>query len=668
MRGLYLVAVSGVLLCATYGEGHRAAPLRILSTCHAAHDISLAEASRGYPVHLRAVVTFYDANLDPRHAALFVHDATGSIFMALPSRPVLPLKAGALVEVEGVTGTGDYAPVVLRPRVKVIGRAALPQAAARPTMTELLSGSQDGQWIEIEGIVQAIRKDSRDVTFEIGTVEGVISATEPLEPAVNYERYIDSEVRIRGNAIPVSNMSGQMVGARILFPSLGQVHTVEPAPADAFSAPIVQVAALLQFTPGVVLRHRKHIRGAVTLFWPGRLLCIEESSRGLCMDSDSREMIRVGDTVDVVGFPAIKDLKPTLQNASFRVFDQTASLTATAITVKKAEQGGYDEKLVQMDGELIGQDLAPGELTLGLRSGNFLYSAVLPNANYDSVSALWKEGSTLRLTGICEVLMDPRTSGDGSGAVQPRSVRVLLRTANDVIVLSAPSWWTRGRVMALLGVVAFMALAALIWGVTLRRRVEEQTKAVRQSEERLRHLSEHDVLTGLPNRFLLKDRLEMALKQATRTHRVVAILMVDLDRFKEINDNLGHRVGDLVLRETAERLTRSVRTTDTVARLGGDEFIVVLPDLKDESEAEVIAAKIVRLMRDPISIENASVEISASVGIGSSAQECQDLERLLHMADAAMYRAKRCGRNRYNLSHCSDEQPREHLPDSVQAR
>jgi diguanylate cyclase (GGDEF)-like protein len=657
MRKLYLIVALGPLWCAAHGEDHSPVRLRVLSTCRAAHEISLAEASQGYPVHLRAVVTYYDAEVDPRHAALFVHDATGSVFMALPSRPVLPLKPGTLVDVEGETGTGDYAPVVSNPRLKIIGSAALPQTAPRPTMTELLSGSWDGQWVEIEGIVQAIRKQPREVTLEIGTVGGMILATAPLEAGEYSERLIDSTVRIRGNAVPVFNNSREMVGARLLFPSMRQLTILKPAASDPFSAPTVPVPRLLQFTPGVVLRNRKHIRGAVTLVWPSRLVCVQEASRGLCMTSDSREPMQVGETVDAVGFPAIKDLKPTLQNASFRIANETDFVTTTPVTVKQALQGGHDQELVQMDGELIGQDRSAGDLTLGLRSGNFLYSAVLPITNYGPTSPRWKEGSTLRLTGICEVLMDPRTSGDGSGAVQPRSVRILLRTADDVAVLNAPSWWTRERVAGLLGVVALAALAALGWGVTLRRKVEEQTKAIRHSQEQLRHLSEHDILTGLPNRFLLNDRLEMALKLAVRTHRVVGILMVDLDRFKEVNDSLGHRVGDLVLRETAVRLMRSVRAADTVARLGGDEFVVVLPDLRDESEAEVVAAKIVEAIREPLFVDNERLSVSASVGVGSSAQESRDPERLLHLVDEAMYRAKRCGRNAYRLSQCTDEQP-----------
>ena len=157
MRFRYSVAalVAPILLCTAAAETPAQA-LRTLTTAHEAHDISLEEAARGFPVSIRGVVVYYDPYVDPRHAALFVHDSTGSIFLPLPSHPILPLKAGTLVEVTGVSGTGDYAPVILKGHVKVIGTSQLPKTAPQPTMAELLAGSEDGQWVEMAGIVHSV--------------------------------------------------------------------------------------------------------------------------------------------------------------------------------------------------------------------------------------------------------------------------------------------------------------------------------------------------------------------------------------------------------------------------------------------------------------------------------------------------------------------------------
>jgi diguanylate cyclase (GGDEF)-like protein len=627
-------------------------PLRTITTAREAHDIPLEVAARGYPVRLRGVVTFYDPYMDVRHAALLIHDSTASIFVPIPTRPILPIKPGTLVEVTGTTGNGDYAPVILHGQVTPLGTGPLPEHAPRPTMAELLSGSQDGQWIEIEGVVRAVRIQSMDVDIEVDTVGGPISAIALHEVGADYDSLIDATVRIRGNEVPVFNGDRQMVGARLLFPSLQEIKVVRPAPPDPYALPPIPVNRILRFTPGVVLRHRAHVRGAVTLSWVGRMLCIQESDSGLCMTSPSAAPVRTGQMVDVVGFPAISDFKPTLEDASFRSEQEYGSTNAAPVTIQQALRGDHDHELIQIEGQLLGQDRASGDLTLMLRSGKSLFAAILP-ADAGGSTASWPEGSLVRVTGVCSVRMDPKTTVEGAGSVQPESITVLLRSIRDVSILHAPSWWTASHALVVLSIVGVFAFAAFAWIFVLRRRVEQQTLAIRQSEERLRHLSQHDALTGLPNRFLLNDRLGMALKRAGRFDTTLGLLMVDLDGFKEVNDTFGHHVGDLVLREVAVRLVRAVRQTDTVARLGGDEFIVLLPDLHRESEAEAIAAKLVTSISEPIELENGGnsghpgVHISGSIGVCTTSDENGDPEKLLQRVDAAMYKAKAAGKNQY---------------------
>jgi diguanylate cyclase (GGDEF)-like protein len=522
-------------------------------------------------------------------------------------------------------------------------------------MAELLGGSMDGQWIEIEGIVHSVQLLPMDATLEVATVGGSITATAPREAGTDYDSLIDARVEILGNAVPVFNGDRQMVGARLLFSSLHEVKVVQPPTADPYGTPVIPIAQLLWFSPGVVLRHRAHIRGRVTLHWPGRMLCIQESPYGLCMESPKLDQVEIGQLVDVVGFPAIIDFRPTLENATFRVAEGNVPLTGAFVSIQQALRGEHDRELVQIEGELIGQDRATGDLTLVLRSGDFVFSAVLPEEN-DGIGMLpWKDGSLIRVTGICSVRMDPKTSGQGSGSVQPGSVNILLRSLDDVAVLHSPSWWTARHALAVLSIVGALACASFAWIFVLRGRVEQQTQAIRRSEERLLHLSQHDVLTGLPNRFLLKDRLGIALKRAGRFDPVLGVLMIDLDGFKEVNDSLGHHAGDLVLCEVAARLVCSVREVDTIARLGGDEFIVLLPDLHLPEEAESVAGKIVAALSEPIDIGGTQVQLSASVGICTSPEQGRDAERLMHCVDAAMYLAKASGKNRYQV-YCDARQ------------
>ncbi len=641
-----------LLTCIAAGAQNPRNPHSLTGTFHTAiavHSLAPEDAARGYPVHLRATVTYYDPFIDARHGALFVHDATGSIFVALPSRPILPIRAGSVVDVAGVSGAGDYAPIVDRARVIVVGKSEVPKDAPRVAMQQLLSGKVDGQWVEVEGVVQSVHLADKDVTLEIKTIEGPLSATTIIEAGVDYGALVDASVRLHGNNGPVFNKKRQLVGVHLFFPSLSEVKVLRPAPVHPFAMPEGSMSQLLRFTPGLELAHRVRIRGRVTLQWPGRLLCLQKGNDALCMQSTETTPVRRGDLVDVIGFPAISQYKATLENATFRfVSHDDTDLQAKPSWPDLAARGEQDGQLIRIEGELIGQDRATGDLTLMLRSDRFLYPAILPHDAVHSLAPL-RDGSQLRLTGICSVQVDPESTNQGEGEVRSRSVQILLRSAEDVEVLKAPSWWTPGNALSVLSAVALVAFAAFTWVFVLRRRVEQQTRALRTSEERLRHLSHHDALTGLPNRILLSDRLDVALDRVDRFKSKVGVLMVDLDGFKAVNDKLGHFAGDQLLCQVASRIQRSVRKTDTVARIGGDEFVVLLPDLDSPEQSESIAQKIIGAVSESIDIESTLVSVTVSVGVCTYPEGGEDAETLLKHADAAMYCAKSNGRNGWQV-------------------
>ena len=168
----------------------------------------------------------------------------------------------------------------------------------------------------------------------------------------------------------------------------------------------------------------------------------------------------------------------------------------------------------------------------------------------------------------------------------------------------------------------------------------------KQAEEKMLHLAHYDALTGLPNRTLFHDRLEQEIKKAHRAGLKMALLFIDLDRFKEVNDTLGHRMGDLMLVETARRIGGCVRETDTVARLGGDEFIIILSELDDASSIERVAENILQKLAEPFQLGNEVAHVSASIGITLYPNDATGIEDLLKDADQAMYAAKNAGRNR----------------------
>ena len=163
------------------------------------------------------------------------------------------------------------------------------------------------------------------------------------------------------------------------------------------------------------------------------------------------------------------------------------------------------------------------------------------------------------------------------------------------------------------------------------------------------HLSLHDSLTGLPNRLLLMDRLGQATAYRERARQIVAVLFIDLDGFKEINDSLGHAAGDRLLQDVGERLAACVRDGDTVARMGGDEFVVVLLGLREAGEAALVADKIVAVLAAPCQIDGRELQVASSIGIAIFPDDGADADGLLRNADTAMYDAKQQGGARYSF-------------------
>jgi diguanylate cyclase (GGDEF)-like protein/PAS domain S-box-containing protein len=179
--------------------------------------------------------------------------------------------------------------------------------------------------------------------------------------------------------------------------------------------------------------------------------------------------------------------------------------------------------------------------------------------------------------------------------------------------------------------------------------VVEDVTEQRADAARIAFLAHHDQLTGLPNRILLADRLRVAMAQAARNKVSCGVMFLDLDRFKTINDSLGHTVGDELLIEVSRRLKVCVRDSDTVARLGGDEFVVVLPGLKTPEDAEVVAKKIQLSLTAPYGLAGQEVLSSPSIGIAMYPADAREADALIRCADEAMYTAKQAGRNDYRF-------------------
>lgn len=220
----------------------------------------------------------------------------------------------------------------------------------------------------------------------------------------------------------------------------------------------------------------------------------------------------------------------------------------------------------------------------------------------------------------------PATGANPFAVLVPSSQSAALRALNRTIVEYQQQSW----------------LAHALIEHLIRRNIllEQQLNQITNREAQARRLAYHDALTGLPNRTLLEDRFSQAISLARRQRKFVAILLIDLDGFKSINDNLGHITGDKMLRTVAARLAGSIRGADTVCRYGGDEFVVMLPEVEGRAMAAAAADKIRAALGEPEFVEGYEIRMTASIGTALYPVDGKSYEQLIKHADDAMYRAK----------------------------
>jgi len=655
-----LFSVCLISLCRAQGVAPPEDRLTPITQAIQAHGLSNKEARRALPVHLRGIVTFIDRDIGTGYAAVFLHDDSGSVFIKPTVKDAEQLFVGALVDVWGITTPADFGPIVGNPQIRVLGRAPLPPDPPRVNLAILKTGAEDAQWVEVQGTVHRVIQYPRIIVLHLELPDGQIPVLVVRDPGATYSNLVDAQVRIHANVGPTMNSDGQMIGVHLQAPDLSAVQVLAPAPSDPFADSAIPIEGLLQWEHYATSMHRVHLRGTVTLQWPGSSLCIRDATRGICAQTVQNTSVAVGTLVDVAGFVKIENNAAIITDAIFRKAGDNVPIAPRTVTAKEILEGGFASDLVQIDGQLIGYDLASSDAILQISSGDAVFQAILPKSLAGTKGDAWKIGSRLRLTGICSVHVIDVENNVRAGIAVNESFRVLMRSPADVTVLEGPSWWTPTHALLVLGLAFSVTLCILGWVVILRRRIELQANQLRESEQRFRHLAQHDTLTGLASRSVLADRMTHAMEIARRRQTGLALLMIDLDRFKEINDTYGHQAGDEVLRITADRLLKAVRASDTVVRLGGDEFVVLLSEILDPHAVELVASTLVSSLSLPVNFAGSEMPVSVSVGIGTAFHGETDSEELLRRADAALYRAKDQGRHCFQVfSTGLNESPRE---------
>ena len=486
------LAVASLLLSGLFGvsawpqDRPSSKPLPTLTHADQIRSLTAEQAAQGYPVLIRGVIT-----MDAPAPDFFVQDSTAGIYVEGSVSPKYPHLLSQLVEVEGVTGPGRFAPVIREIKSRVLGEGTLPKSQLFP-FSELANGQHDSQWAEVRGIVRSAdvdRKSWREATLamRIASEGGEFNVRVPVSREQDYSSWVDSEVLIEGVCGSLYNASRQLTGILFYVPRLSFIRVEAPATE-------VPLSALLRFSPAEGTPHRVRVRGVVGYQQPGNALFLQSQGKGLRVLTQQGTAVEIGDLVDVLGFPAMGDSAPMLEDAVFHRIGHEKPPEPVALNLG-APWEQFDGAVVTTDAKLLNRQVQPDGLRLMLQHDDVFFDAdVAAGATVERMRSI-PLNSELQVTGICLV-----RSG---GLWQiPQSFRILLRVPQDVVVLRTPSWWNLRHTLWLLAITAGVLMAVMVWVVVLGRRLQEQMALIRQKlrssavlEERNRIARElHDTL------------------------------------------------------------------------------------------------------------------------------------------------------------------------------
>lgn len=400
----------------------------VLTTAAEIRNMPPAEAEQHYPVKLRGVVTFYDDALFSR----FVQDETAGIYLDGITNP-LPLRAGQVVEVEGVTGSGEFAPVVVTTEVKVVGEGNLPVAKSA-SLEQVLSGSQDSQMVEVNGTVRSVYFDKESQIYQVEImVDGQrLTVYSRQLPVAKPDALVASTVKVRGVCSTMFNQHRQLFGFRLLVCNADGLTIEKPAAPDPFDIPTESLNALMQFRPHSPLGNRIKVTGPVVYYQAGNAIFIQDGDQGLCCKTRQQEPLQIGEHVEILGWPANGEYTPILEDAIYRKIGDGTEPKALEVDLNKLLTGAYDSRLVQIRATLLDRvDHGVNQFLL-LKKDNFVFQALLPLRAADDWPTELANGTEVLVTGVC--MIERGDTWEAGNKWRAKTFRLLVRNPKDVLV------------------------------------------------------------------------------------------------------------------------------------------------------------------------------------------------------------------------------------------
>lgn len=729
---------------------------RVFNTIGSISQLGNEGAQPGYPVHLRAQVTYVDSEW----GMLFLTDATGSIYASID--PKAKARVGDILDVAGKTAAGAVAPIVAKATLKVIDHRAL-ASPKRFELASLDSGVEDGAFVLTEGILRPGPSiwDHTSLLLVDGktTVPILIPGGNPKALSM-----IGAKVLVRATCGAHLDSDNRRLGAELYVESLDDIQIEDPNWKNIFDTPIVPIKQVEgievadRFVPAV------HIRG--TVLWSGEgAVVLGDSSGSVYVDSSVKTGADQGAVLEVIGFPELRGDSALIADAAVRLLGAGHPSDSPYISRSSAEvlRFGKDGDAVQMTGKLTSQEVRGKEEIFTLDDHGtgieVLVTATTPGSSLVTLTP----GSLLQVSGTLRIVHHRNGAADSIQLLVDRPSRVVVKNVSGI------NWRLLLSVL-----VAFTASAVLLWIIQLRRALRSNTRLIRKQlehetklENRYRRLfernlaavfswlpsgeitdcnqafaqmlgfdtpsqligssywefladescceltqvmqrsevngresslkrrdgsviyllenttfvesgneayyettalditqtrqsklelqrardtaqleAENDPLTGLANRRRFSHLINMQLEIASAYRQSFALLYLDLDGFKAVNDTLGHVVGDLLLQKVAARLSSQMLPGDTLCRIGGDEFAILLTSPQSVAAPKAVAATVLQALDHAINVGEQEITIGASIGISLYPELASDYTTLLQQADGAMYVAKRAGKNR----------------------
>ncbi len=441
----------------------------VLRTAQEVRALNKAQAGKRLPVRLRGVVTY----ADPAWPHFFLQDQTGALFIRDWKGKV---QSGDWVEIEGVTDAGGIARMVVDATGRVMGTTNLPEPF-HVDLTALLAEAYDCAWVQLEGVVRSVVDQPGHTVLRLVNEQGRFEAVLPaVDGGASLHYLANARVSLRGVSTGVLNSRDQWVSIQLRVPNADAVQVLEAAPADAFEIELRPISAVNREALALLGLRRVRVRGEVTLQGPGDDFSLQDASGAIRVNPARPEAVRAGEVLDVVGYPAVDGLANHLEEALFRRSGEVLAIQPRVVDAAAIlPQGRYDRELIVLEGRLLNDAGGSALPSLIVQSGLVVFPVQFATGGPGARFPLWRAGSLLRLTGICNVQADERN--------EPRSFALLLRSVADVQVLHQPSWWTP-RHTGLVGGALLCAVGAVLgWVYLLRRQVREKTDQIQSRIE-----------------------------------------------------------------------------------------------------------------------------------------------------------------------------------------